>query len=242
MGINVVGIGPGDEEHLTFKSKSILENSDVIIGYTAYIDLIKDIIKGKKVISTQMKGEVERCQMAFKEALDGKNVSIISSGDPGIYGMASLIYELSEKYPEIEINVIPGITAASSVASILGSPLSNDFAVISLSDLLTPWETIEKRLEACCIGDFAVCIYNPSSIKRGNYLKKACSIFLKYRPKETCCGYVRNALRENKDDYKICSLIELESEKVDMFTTVIIGNSCTKVINNKLVTLRGYKI
>lgn len=242
MAINVVGIGPGDKEHLTLKAKEVIENSDVIVGYTAYIEFIDDLINGKEIIKTGMKGEIERCRKAFEESLKGKEVSIISSGDSGIYGMASLIYELSEKYPKIEINIIPGITAASSSAAVLGAPISNDFVCISLSDLLTPWEIIEKRLEAASLGDFVICIYNPSSIKRGEYLKRACEIILKYKPPETNCGYVRNALRGENQEYNICTLEELQNKKVDMFTTVIIGNSQTKVIDNKLVTLRGYKL
>ncbi len=241
MKIYAVGIGPGDMDHLTPKAKDIILDSDVIVGYTTYIELISHLIKDKEVINTGMKGEIARCEMAFLEAKKGKKVAVVSSGDAGIYGMASLLFEMREKFLDIEVEVVPGITAANAAASILGSPLSNDFAVISLSDLLTPWEVIEKRLKAVSLADMVVCLYNPESHKRSDYLEKASTISLKYKSEDTCCGYVRNALRD-ECDYKLCTLKELLHAKVDMFTTVIIGNSKTKIIDGKLVTLRGYEI
>ena len=189
-----------------------------------------------------MKGEAQRCRSAIDQALKGKRVCVVSSGDAGIYGMAALLYELAEKHPAIEIEVIPGITAAVSAAAILGSPLSNDFAVISLSDLLTPWEIIEKRLDACAAADMVICLYNPRSIKRSDYLKRASAVALRYQPPQTNCGYVRNALRGEKCESRVCTLAELQETQVDMFTTVIIGNSYTKIINGKLVAVRGYKL
>ena len=242
MKIYAVGIGPGDLDYLTPKAQEIILGCDVIVGYTKYIELIADIIKDKEVISTGMTGETARCESAFAEAAKGKKVAVVSSGDAGIYGMASLLYELSEKYPGVEIEVIPGVTAAVSAASILGSPLSNDFAAVSLSDLMTPWEVIEKRLAAAAAGDFVVCLYNPQSTKRSDYIKRACNIMLEYKPPETCCGYVKNALRGNQGISRLCILRELPDADIDMLTTVIIGNSATRIIGGKLVAARGYKI
>jgi len=240
--IYAVGIGPGDAGYLAPMAKEVLLQSDVIVGYTGYIELIAELVQGKKVIATGMKGETERCEKAINEALERLQVCVVSGGDSGIYGMASLLYELAEKHPAIEIEVIPGITAAVSAAAILGSPLTNDFAVISLSDLLTPWEIIEKRLDACAAADMALCLYNPQSKKRSNYLEKACAIVLRHKTADTKCGYVRNAFRGDDLESRICTLTELREANVDMFTTVIIGNSATKIINGKLITTRGYKL
>ncbi len=241
MKIYVVGFGPGGKEQITPRAIEALKNSDVIAGYDLYIDLIKEIIEGKRLINTPMKQEVKRCQMAIEEALNGNTVAMISSGDAGVYGMAGVIHELCEAHPEIEIEVIPGITAACSAASVLGAPLIHDFAVISLSDLMTPWEKIEKRLKLSADADMVICLYNPSSIKRSDYLQKACDIMLEYKAEDTKCGYVRNIGRE-EESYNLCTLKELRDTKVDMFTTVIIGNETTQIINNKLVTPRGYKV
>ena len=242
MKIYAVGLGPGDMGYLAPRAEAALLESDVIVGYINYVELIPELIKNKEVIATGMTGEIERCEAAINEALKGKKVCVVSSGDAGIYGMATLLYELAEKYPDIKIEVIPGITAAVSAAAILGSPLTNDFAVISLSDLLTPWEVIEKRLDACGAADMVLCLYNPQSKKRNDYLEKACAIILRHKSPDTKCGYVRNAFRGNDDDSCICTLAELPKAQVDMFTTVIIGNASTKIINGKLVTTRGYKI
>ena len=242
MKIYAVGIGPGDAGYLAPKAKEALLQSDVIVGYTGYIELITELLQEKEVIATGMKGETERCEAAINEALKGLQVCVVSSGDAGIYGMASLLYELAEKHPAIEIEVIPGITAAVSAAAILGSPLTNDFAVISLSDLLTPWEVIEKRLDACAAADMVLCLYNPQSKKRSDYLEKACSIAMRYKPSDTRCGYVRNAFRGDDMENRVCTLAELQKANVDMFTTVIIGNSGTKILGGKLVAVRGYKL
>ena len=239
--IYAVGIGPGDAGYLAPIAKDALHRCDVIVGYTGYITLIPELTQGKKIISTGMKGEVERCEAAIDEALKGSLVCVVSGGDAGIYGMASLLYELSENRANIEIEVIPGITAAVSAAAVLGAPLTNDFAVISLSDLLTPQETIVKRLEACAAADMVLCLYNPQSKKRSDYLEKACSIALRYKPADTKCGYVRNAYRGDDIESCVCTLSELRAANVDMFTTVVIGNSATKIINGKLVTVRGYR-
>jgi len=240
--VYAVGLGPGDPGHLTPEAREAIENCDVIIGYTGYIDLIEDLSVGKKVVMTGMKSERKRCESAIKEALKGKKVCVVSSGDAGIYGMAGLLFELAEKHPEVEIEVIPGVTAANSAAAILGSPLTNDFAVISLSDILTPWDVIEKRLDATSAADFVLCLYNPQSKRRRGYLEKACRIAMQHKPHETKCGYVRNAFRGSGGESRVCTLAELSEAPVDMFTTVIIGNSCTKIINGKLVTVRGYRL
>ena len=237
--IYVVGMGPGEEKSMTSKALSVLEKCDAIIGYTVYLDLLPERFKRKELLSTPMRREKERCVLAFEKASEGKAVAMICSGDAGIYGMASLIYEIGEKYPETEVEVIPGITAASSGAAVLGAPLNHDFCVISLSDLLTPWEKIEARLKAAAAGDFAIAIYNPSSKKRKDYLKKACEILLCYIEPERPCGYVRNIGREN-EELTYCNLEELKDKEVDMFTTVFIGNSETEMICGKLVTKRGY--
>ena len=242
MKIYAVGIGPGNTDYLAPKAKEAILQSDVVAGYTGYIDLIPELVNSKEVISTGMKSEAKRCQAAINEALKGKQVCVISSGDAGIYGMAALLYELAENHPEIKIEVIPGITAATSAAAILGSPLTNDFAVISLSDLLTPWDVIEKRIDACSMADMVICLYNPQSKKRSDYLQKTCAIALNHKPHETKCGYVRNAFRGGDTENYICTLAELSKINVDMFTTVIIGNNSTKIINGKLVTTRGYKL
>jgi precorrin-3B C17-methyltransferase len=238
--IYAVGLGPGSLSYLAPKAKEAILASDVVAGYTGYLELISDLIKGKEIITTGMKNEIDRCEAAIAEALKGKQVCVISGGDAGIYGMAALLYELTDGHA-IEVEVIPGITAANSAAAILGSPLANDFAVVSLSDLLTPWDVIEKRLDACSMADMVLCLYNPQSKKRSGYLERACAIVLRHKPPETNCGYVRNAFRDNGES-RICSLAELSKAAVDMFTTVIIGNSCTKIINGKLVTVRGYRL
>ncbi len=238
--IYIVGMGPGSEEAMTREALKALEESDIIIGYTVYLDLLKAGFGHKEMKSTPMKQEVERCRMCFDEAEQGKTVSMVSSGDAGIYGMASIMYEISLEYDsDIELQVIPGITAASSGAAILGAPLNHDFCIISLSDLLTPWEKIEKRLKSAAEGDFAIAIYNPSSKKRADYLMKACDILLETMEEDRPCGYVKNIGREGTE-YRICTLAELRDAQVDMFTTCFIGNSQTKIIDNKLVTPRGY--
>lgn len=236
----VVGVGAGDPKYRTQEAVSVLESVDVLCGYTVYMDLVKDFHEGKKVLTTGMNKEVDRCTIAFEEANTGKSVAMVCSGDATVYGMSSLIYQISPKYPEVEIEIIAGVTAALSGGSLLGAPLSGDFVVVSMSDLLTPFPVIEKRLEGAGIGDFVTVIYNPSSKKRVDYLKKACEILLKYREKETVCGFVSMIGREG-ECCKIMTLDEMKSQQVDMFTTVFIGNSQTVVINDKIVTPRGYE-
>lgn len=236
----VVGIGPGEYEQMTIKAVKTLESSDVIVGYTVYVHLIEKYFKGKEFLTTPMKKEVDRCILAFEEAEKGKKVSLVCSGDSGVYGMAEIVLRLSSKYKDVEVEIVSGITAALSGASVLGAPLIHDFAVISLSDLLTPWEKIEKRLLLAAKSDFVICLYNPSSKRRQDYLKKACDLIMKFQKKDTICGYVKNIGRK-KEEYKILTLEELRESLVDMFTTVFIGNSQTKEINGKMVTPRGYK-
>lgn len=239
--IYVVGMGPGKEEMMTGEAIWALEESDVIVGYPVYLKLLGERFQKKEFLSTPMRQEKERCMMCFEEAAKGKQVALICSGDAGIYGMASLMYELGKDYPEVELVIIPGITAASSGAAVLGAPLNHDFCVISLSDLLTPWEKIEKRLEAAAMGDFAIAIYNPSSHKRHDYLQKACDILLRHIEVERACGYVENIGREGTRAVT-CSLHELRDTEVNMFTTVFIGNASSEILNGKLVTKRGYHV
>ena len=238
--IYVVGIGPGAYDQMTGKAIKALEESDMIIGYTVYVDLVKEHFAGKEFMTTPMKKEVDRCVLAFEEAKKGKIVSMICSGDAGVYGMAGLMYEVGRDYPEIALEIIPGVTAATGGAAVLGAPLIHDFCLISLSDLLTPWEKIEKRLLAAAEADFVVCLYNPSSKKRHDYLQKACNLMMQYKSPETVCGIVSQIAREG-ESCQVMSLKELRDTQVDMFTTVFVGNSQTKEINGKMVTPRGYK-
>lgn len=238
--IYVVGIGPGAYEQMTGKAVDALRASDVIIGYTVYVDLVREHFSGKELLTTPMKKEVERCVLAFEEAGKGKTVSMICSGDAGVYGMAGLMYEVGVNYPEVELEIISGVTAATGGAAVLGAPLIHDFCLISLSDLLTPWEKIETRLLGASQADFVICLYNPSSKKRHDYLQKACDLMMQYKSPETVCGIAYNIAR-NGETAKIMTLKELRDTRVDMFTTVFIGNSQTKEINGKMVTPRGYR-
>ncbi|MCH5272544.1 MAG: precorrin-3B C(17)-methyltransferase [Lachnospiraceae bacterium] len=239
--IYIVGMGPGKEEMMTVEAIRALEQSDVIIGYTVYIKLLGERFSEKELRSTPMRQEKERCVLCYEEAAKGKQVALICSGDAGIYGLASLMYEVGADYPETELEVIAGVTAASSGAALLGAPLNHDFCVISLSDLLTPWEQIEKRLRAAAQGDFAIAIYNPSSRHRPDYLQRACDILLDSVEETRPCGYVENIGRENTVA-EVCTLKELREREVTMFTTVFIGNSQSAAAGNKLITKRGYRI
>lgn len=236
----VVGIGPGEYEQLTGKAIRVLNESSVIVGYTVYIDLIKEHFSNKTFLTTPMKKERERCILAFREARKGNTTAMICSGDAGIYGMSGLILEVGRDYTDVTVEVVAGVTAASSGAAVLGAPLIHDFAVISLSDLLTPWEKIEKRLKMASEADFVICIYNPSSKKRKDYLQKACEYVMEYKEKDTICGIVKNIGRDG-EEMDIMTLSELSSTEVDMFTTVFIGNSETIRIGNQMVTKRGYR-
>lgn len=238
--VYVVGIGPGDFEQMTVKAARVLKESDVIIGYTVYIDLVREHLPGKEFLSTPMTKEADRCHMAFSEAQKGRTVSMICSGDAGVYGMAGLMYEIGVKHPDIELEIVPGVTAATAGAALLGAPLTHDFCVISLSDLLTPWALIEERLLAASKADFAVCLYNPSSKKRQDYLKKACDLMLRYKSPDTVCGIGKMIGRQGQEK-ELMTLKRLRDTSVDMFTTVFVGNSQTKVVSGAMVTPRGYK-
>lgn len=239
--IYIVGMGPGRLEAMTQDAREAIANADVVVGYKAYIEIAKQYFPDKDYQTTGMTKEIERCELCYELASQGKRVALICSGDAGVYGMASPMLEMAPKYPGAELVVVPGVTAANSGAAVLGAPLAHDFCVISLSDLLTPWELIEKRLQAAIYGDFAIALYNPSSKKRADYLAKACRIMLDAGASPSrVCGYVENIGREGTSA-KVCTLDELSRTQVNMFTTVFIGNSQSVVVNGKLVTKRGYK-
>lgn len=238
--IRVVGIGPGDYEEMTVKAVNALNACDVIVGYHVYVDLVKAHFPGKECFTTPMRREVDRCRKALDMAKAGRDVAMICSGDAGIYGMAGLIYELRGDDQTVEVEVIGGLTAAASGGCRLGAPLTHDFAVISLSDLLTPWELIEKRLDCAAAGNFGIVLYNPGSVKRHDYLQKACDIVLRHQKPDTVCGVVRNIGRDGEET-RVMTLQELRDYEADMFTTVFIGNSFTKVLDGRMVTPRGYR-
>lgn len=237
--LTVVGIGPGAMEKMTLEARRAMEECDVIAGYHVYVELVRDSFPDKEFISTKMRREEERCIQALREADAGRNVAFICSGDAGVYGLAGLIFEAGRDYPDVEIRVIPGVTAAMSGAAVLGAPLVHDFAAISLSDLLTPWELIEKRLRMAAEGDFAIVLYNPSSHRRQDRLQRACDILLETLPGSRICGTVRNIGREG-EEARLYTLAELRGVQVDMFTTVFIGNASTRRIGGRMVTPRGY--
>ena len=236
----VVGIGPGNYENMTIRADRALESCDVIVGYTVYVDLVKERYPGKEMLTTPMTRETQRCQLALEEARKGKNVAMICSGDSGIYGMAALLFELRGEDPEPEIQVIPGLTAACSGGALLGAPLTHDFAVISLSDRLTPWEKIARRLECAAQGDLSIVLYNPRSKGRPENLNMACDILLRYLPADRPCGVARSIGREG-ESFTFLPLGQLAVADVDMFSTVFIGNAMTKMIGNRMVTPRGYR-
>lgn len=237
----VIGLGPGGKQEMTQKAIQALSGCDVVVGYPAYLDLIRADFPQKEWISTPMKQEIDRCKQALQQALAGHTVAMVCSGDAGVYGMAGLLFELAPAYPPIEIEVIAGVTAACSGAAVLGAPLMHDFAVVSLSDLLTPWEKIETRLRLAAQGDFVICLYNPSSRKRADYLQRACDILLEYKRPDTVCAWVRNIGRDGEAS-AVLPLYQLRDTQTDMFTTVYIGNSQTKQIHDRMVTPRGYPL
>ena len=235
----VIGIGPGAEDQMTRKALDILAEVDVIAGYGVYVELVKPLFPDKEYLVTPMRKEVDRCRMAIDAAKEGRTVAMISSGDAGVYGMAGLCLELAAN-TDVDVEVVPGVTAALSGGAVLGAPLTHDFAVISLSDLLTPWDKIEKRLELAGEADLSIALYNPSSHRRSDYLQKACDILMRHVKPETVCGVVRNIGREG-ESFEVMTLKELREYKADMFTTVFIGNSQTMEINGRMVTPRGYR-
>ena len=237
----VIGMGPGGADQLTPQARYALEASQVLCGYTTYLDLARDFQDGREIVSTPMTQELERCRLALERAAEGKTTAMICSGDAGVYGMAGPILQMAEDFPEVEIEVIPGVTAALAGAAVLGAPRMHDFAVISLSDLLTPWEVIRRRLELAAQGDFVLCLYNPSSRRRRDHLRMACDIVLAHRGPETVCGWVRNAGRA-QEEHQVLTLGELREAQVDMFTTVFIGSAATRRIGDRMVTPRGYEL
>ena len=237
----VVGLGPGGPQFLTAQAQSALQQAEVLCGYTVYLDLIRPYFPDKTFYSTGMTKEIDRCRWALETARSGKTVALVCSGDAGVYGMASPLLELAEQFPAVTVEIVPGLTAALSGGAVLGAPLAHDFCVISLSDRLTPWVVIEKRLAAAAMGDFCVALYNPSSKGRPDYLEKAVRILLENgKSPETVCGLVRNIGREGQS-HVILPLAQLEHTPVDMFTTVFIGNAQTRELQGRIVTPRGYR-
>ena len=237
----VVGLGPGGPQFLTAQAQSALQQAEVLCGYTVYLDLIRPYFPDKTFYSTGMTKEIDRCRWALETARSGKTVALVCSGDAGVYGMSSPLLELAEQFPAVTVEIVPGLTAALSGGAVLGAPLAHDFCVISLSDRLTPWVVIEKRLAAAAMGDFCVALYNPSSKGRPDYLEKAVRILLENgKSPETVCGLVRNIGREGQS-HVILPLAQLEHTPVDMFTTVFIGNAQTRELQGRMVTPRGYR-
>lgn len=236
----VIGIGPGVREQMTIRADRVLQECEVIAGYTVYADLVRGYYPDAEFITTAMRQEKERCRMALLAADSGRKTALICSGDSGVYGMAGLVLQMASEYPEVSVEVIPGVTAALAGGAVLGAPLVHDFAVISLSDLLTPMELIEKRLRAAAEADFILCLYNPASRKRKDYLNKACQILLESKSPETVCGLVKNIGREG-ESMELCTLRELAEKDADMFTTVFVGNRETIEKNGRMITPRGYK-
>lgn len=236
--IYVVGIGPGNRETMTYEAVEAIGRSDVIVGYKTYIDLVKNLIKDKEVVSKGMKQEIERVKRAVEISKTGKTVAVISSGDAGVYGMAGLVLEMSD---DEDVEIISGVTASTAAAAVLGAPLMHDFCHISLSDLLTPLDLIYKRVELASEGDFVICFYNPRSKGRPDYLKNAFEIIKKYKSGSTPVGIVKNAERENQE-VCISTIDTMDYESVDMLNIVIVGNSSTYIKNNKIITKRGYEI
>ena len=237
----VIGIGPGSPDQLTVRAAKALKASEVICGYTLYVELLRPFYPDKEFRSTGMTGEIERCREALRLASGGKCVALICSGDAGIYGLAGPALELAPEFPEAEVEIIPGVTAALSGAALVGAPLGHDFCVISLSDRLTAWDVIEKRLRCASEADFAVCLYNPASRHRRESLRRACEVLLESRSGDTVCALVRQIGREG-ESARLLTLRQLRETEADMFTTVFIGSSRTREIEGRMVTPRGYRV
>ena len=236
----VVGIGSGDPSQLTGEAHMALASADLICGYTAYVEQVAPLYPGKETYTSGMLREIERCRHALAAAQSGKTVAMVCSGDAGVYGMAAPILELLPEYDNVEVQIVAGVTAALSGAAALGAPLGHDFCVISLSDLLTPWEVIEKRLRCAGEGDFVIALYNPSSKRRAEHLRRACDILLESRRADTLCGVVRSIGRDGQEK-RFLTLAELRETEVDMVTTVFIGSSTTRQVGEYMVTPRGYR-
>ena len=237
----VVGLGPGDGQFLTGQAGAALEQAQVFCWYTVYLDLVRPLYPDKEYCATGMTRELDRCRHALELAQAGRTVALVCSGDAGVYGMASPLLELAEQFPEVDVEIVHGLTAALSGGAVLGAPLAHDFCVISLSDRLTPWQVIAKRLAAAAMGDFCVALYNPSSTGRPDYLARAVDILLENgKAPDTVCGLVRNIGRPGQS-HQVLSLAQLATTPVDMFTTVFIGNAATRQLGGKMVTPRGYR-
>lgn len=249
-----MSLGPGSVDYLAPRAAEVLRRADVIIGYKTYVQLVEEFAQGKEVRATGMRKEMERCRQALDLALEGRRVALVSGGDAGIYGMAGLVFDLcrartipiresgsdEESYLDaLPVEVIPGIAAFNAAASLLGAPLMHDFASVSLSDHLTPWEVIEKRLDAAAAADFVIAVYNPRSATRPDVLDRARAVLLRHRPEETPVGVVQKAMRDGQRHW-VTTLKELASEEVDMQTVLLVGNSRTYVWNGRMVTPRGY--
>ena len=240
--VYVVGLGPGDPQFLTAQAQSALEEAEVLCGYPVYLDLVRPYYPEKEYYATGMTKELDRCRWALETAHSGRTVALVCSGDAGVYGMASPLLELAEGCPDVTVEVVPGLPAALRGGAVLGAPLAHDFCVLSLSDRLTPWEVIEKRLAAAAMGDFCMAVYNPSSKGRPDYLARAVRILLQNgKAPDTVCGLVRNIGREGQSA-QVLTLAQLEQMPVDMFTTVYIGNRNTRVLQGRMVTPRGYRV
>ena len=240
----LVGIGPGDHRDMTARAIAVLRNCDIVVGYSRYIDLVQPFIEGKTVIASGMTREIERCSRAIAAACRGKNVALISSGDAGVYGMAGLALQILDKkklWNKIAVEVVAGVPVVNAAAARLGAPLMNDYAVISLSDLLTPWEVIVNRLTHAAQSDMVICLYNPKSAKRSTQIKEAQSLLLHYRPRNTLVGIARNVGRRG-ETITVSTLGQMLRHKIDMITVLIIGNSTTTLCAGAMVTLRGYKV
>lgn len=235
----IVGIGPGGRDGMTKEAAAALAASECIVGYPVYTQLVMADYPDKDYYTTPMRQETARCTKALALAAEGRTTALICSGDAGVYGMSGLIYQLHAQYPDVHIQVVAGVTAALAGAAVLGAPLMHDFALISLSDLLTPWEKIEKRICCGAEADFVLVLYNPASHKRRDYLQRACELVLRYQSPETVCGYVEQIGRDGQSAH-VCTLQELKTAQVNMFTTVFIGNSQTLQLDGKMVTPRGY--
>ena len=240
--IYFIGIGPGCRDLMTQEAISAMEDAEVIVGYKTYIKLVEDFIKDKEVVQNGMRKEVDRCQDAIDIAKTGKKVAVISSGDAGIYGMAGLILELITKQElDIPVKVVPGVTASIGAAAVLGAPIMHDFCHISLSDLMTPWEVIEKRLRLAAEADFVICLYNPRSKGRSEHLANAFKIMGEFKDGSTPVGIVKDVGREDQEKF-ICTFDTMDFERVDMTTMVIIGNKSTYIHDDLMITPRGYTV
>lgn len=238
--IYVVGLGPGNKENMTFRAYKAMEESDILIGHKTYINLVEDMFNDKELIRSAMKKEIDRCQETLKMAREGKTVSLISSGDAGVYGMAGIMLEVASG-SGVEVEVIPGVTSANASGSVVGAPIMHDHATISLSDLLTDWELIKKRVDLASEGDFVISLYNPKSFSRTTQIVEARDIMLQHKNEETPVAIVRNTGRKEQE-YILTNLKNMLEEEINMFTTVIIGNSKTYVAEDKMITPRGYKL